>query len=134
MAPKKKKGSSSGASEDTTTQEDEVAAVQANHTNSDNVSVDTVADGQLEVDLYDLGIPAEDITAMKRIDTRLEELRKVQQAALEAGTLDQQMVTRAKGKQSILTEAERQEQYNNIKEEELRCLAMQRRLREQRQL
>ena len=43
------------------------------------------------------------------------------------------MVTRAKGKEVMLSEAQKQEQYNRLKEEELRCLAMQQKLREQRQ-
>jgi len=34
------------------------------------------------------------------------------------------MTTRAKGKQIMLTEAERQEQYNKLREEELPCKAM----------
>ena len=42
------------------------------------------------------------------------------------------MTTRAKGKQTMLTEAERQEQYNKLREEELRCKAMQEKLRAQR--
>src|SRR6185312_13658388 len=41
------------------------------------------------------------------------------------------MTTRAKGKQTMLTEAERQEQYNKLREEELRCKAMQEKLRAQ---
>ena len=41
-------------------------------------------------------------------------------------------MTRAKGKQTMLTEAERQEQYNKLREEELRCKAMQEKLRAQR--
>ena len=41
------------------------------------------------------------------------------------------MTTRAKGKQTMLTEAELQEQYNKLREEELRCKAMQEKLRAQ---
>ena len=44
------------------------------------------------------------------------------------------MVTRAKGKETMLPEAERQEQYNKLKEEELGCKAMQKKLQEQRQM
>ena len=44
------------------------------------------------------------------------------------------MVTRAKGKQVMLSEAERQEQYNKIKQEELRCRAMRKKLQEQCQM
>ena len=42
------------------------------------------------------------------------------------------MTTRAKGKQTMLTEAERQEQYNKLREEDFRCKAMQEKLRAQR--
>ena len=41
-------------------------------------------------------------------------------------------MTRAKGKQTMLTEAQRQEQYNKLREEELRCKAMKEKLRAQR--
>ena len=34
------------------------------------------ADGQLEVNLLDLGVSAEDIAAMRRIDARIEEARR----------------------------------------------------------
>ena len=76
-----KKGNTTGATlEETTTtmtttthSRDEAAAMQANGTNSDGVSVDTIADGQLEVNLLDLGVSAEDIAVMRRIDTRIEE-------------------------------------------------------------
>jgi len=127
----KKLGATSGASADTvsppttTSPSDEVTAIQSNGNNSDNVSVDTVAEGQHEVSLLDFGISAKDIAALRRVDARLEEVRKTQQAALEAGTSEPQMVTRAKGKEVMLSEAQKQEQYNRLKEEELRCLAMQ---------
>ena len=42
------------------------------------------------------------------------------------------MITRAKGKETMLIEAERQEQYNKLREEELRCKVMQEKLRAQR--
>ena len=57
----------------TTPSQDEAAATQANRTSSDGVSVDTIADGQLEVNLLDIGVTAEDIAAMRRIDARIEE-------------------------------------------------------------
>ena len=44
------------------------------------------------------------------------------------------MVTRAQGKETMLSEAKRQEQYNKLKEEELHCRAMQMKLQEQRQM
>ena len=94
----------------TTPSQDEAVMTQANGTNSDGVSVDTIADGQLEVNLLDLGVSAEDIAAMRRIDARIEEARRAQQQPLEAEPLERQMITRAKGKETMLTEAERQEQ------------------------
>ena len=39
------------------------------------------------------------------------------------------MITRAKGNETMLTEAERQEQYNKLREEELRCKALQEKFR-----
>jgi hypothetical protein len=134
MAATKKRGTTGATSEDTTTttttpSQGEVAATQANGTTSDGVSVDALADGQLEVNLLDLGVSAEDIAAMRRIDARIEEARRAQQQALEAEPSEPQMTTRAKGKQTMLTEAERQEQYNKLREEELRCKAMQEKLR-----
>ena len=63
----KKKRATSDASVDMTTMtspEDKAAAMQSNGTNSDGVSVDTIAKGQHEVNLLDLGISAEDIAAM----------------------------------------------------------------------
>ena len=80
MAATKKRGITGATSEDTTTttmttpSQGEVAATQANGTSSDGVSVDALADGQLEVNLLDLGVSAEDITAMRRIDARIEGL------------------------------------------------------------
>jgi len=88
MAATKKRGTTGATSEDTTTtttpSQGEVAATQANGTSSDGVSVDALADGQLEVNLLDLGVSAEDIAAMRRIDARIEEARRAQQQALEA--------------------------------------------------
>ena len=104
----------------TTPSQDEAAAMQAKETNSNDVSVDTIADGQHEVNLLDLGASAEDIAAMRRIDARIEEARRAQQQALQVEPSERQMITRAKGKETMLTEAERQEQYNKLKEEELR--------------
>jgi len=68
---------------------------------------------------------------MRRIDAHLEEVRRAQQQALQVGPSEPQMVTRAKGKETMLSEAERQEQYNKLREEELRCKAMQKKLQEQ---
>ena len=52
------------------------ALVPANNDNEDQgeeLEVEDLADGEFEVDLHDLGISAEDILAMKRIDARLTE-------------------------------------------------------------
>ena len=108
----------------TTPSPDEAAVTQANGTNSDDISVDTIADSQHEVNLLDLGISAEDIAVMRRIDAHLEEARRAQQQALEVGPSERQMITRAKGKDTMLNEPERQEQYNKLREEELRCKAL----------
>jgi len=127
----KKKRATSDASVDTTTMttpEDKAATMQSNGTNSDGISVDTVAKGQHEVNLLDLSISAEDIAAMRRIDACLEKVRRTQRLALEAGPSEPQMITRAKGKEVMLFEAERQEQYNKLKDEELHCIAMQKKL------
>ena len=56
----------------TTPSQDEATATQANGTNSNDVSVDTIAGGQHEVNLLDLGISTEDIAAMRRMDARIE--------------------------------------------------------------
>ena len=84
MAAKKKKGTTGTTSEDTATttttpSQDEAAAMHANGINSDDVSVDTIADGQHEVNLLNLGVSAEDIATMRRIDARIEEARRAQQ-------------------------------------------------------
>ena len=114
MAATKKRGTTGATSEDTTTTTtpslNEAAATQANGASSDGISVDALADGQLEVNLLDIGVSAEDITAMRRIDARIEEARRAQQQALEVEPSEPHMTTRAKGKQTMLTEAQRQEQ------------------------
>ena len=88
MATTKKKGTTGAASEDTTTtstmtttttpSQDEAVATQANATNSNDISVDTITDGQHEVNLLDLGASAEDIAAMRRIDARIKGARRAQ--------------------------------------------------------
>src|SRR6185503_3756405 len=104
MAATKKRGTTGATSEDTTTttttSQGEAAATQANGTSSDGVSVDALVDGQLEVNLLDLGVSAEDIAVMHRIDARIKEARRAQQQALEAEPSELQMTTRAKGKQT----------------------------------
>ena len=87
MAVTKKRGTTGATSEDTTTttpSQVEAAATQADGANSDGVSIDTVAEGQLEVNLLDISVSAEDIAAMRRIDARIKEARRAQQQALEA--------------------------------------------------
>ena len=100
-----KKGASS-ASADTTMPPADAVVLQGNGNNSDNVSVGTVADGEHEVNLLDLGISPEDIEAMRRIDARLEEVRNTHQVALEAGPSAPQMTTREKGKGLALSKVE----------------------------
>ena len=113
MAATKKKGTTGATSEDTTMtttpSQGEAAATQASGTSSDGVSIDALADGRLEVNLLDIGVSAKDIAAMRRIDARIEEARRAQQQALEAEPSERQMITRAKGKETMLIEAERQE-------------------------
>jgi len=76
------------------------ALVPANNDNEDQgeeLEVEDLTDGEFEVDLHDLGISAEDILAMKRIDARLtEHLRNMQQA--QAGPSNAPVTTRSKGK------------------------------------
>ena len=67
----------------TTPSQDEAAATQANGTNSNDVSIDTITDSQHEVNLLDLDVSAEDIATMRRIDACLEEARMAQQQALQ---------------------------------------------------
>ena len=71
---------------------------------------------------------------MRRVDAQLEEVQRANRQALQEGATEPQMITRAKGKGTMLSEAERQEQYNKLKEEELHCRAMQKKLKEQRQM
>ena len=87
MVATKKKGTNGATSEDTTTttttpSQGEAVATQANGTSSDGVSVDALADGQLEVNHLDLGVSAEDIAAMRRIDARIEEARRCSENGL----------------------------------------------------
>ena len=89
----------------------------------EDLEVKDLADGNFEVDLHDLGISAEDIQVMKRIDTRLSEcLRQTQQA--QAGPSTAPAATRAKGKGHELTAEELEEQLNKLKEQELCYKAM----------
>ena len=71
---------------------------------------------------------------MRRVDARLEEVRRANRQALQEGAAEPQMITRAKGKETMLTEAKRQEQYNKLREEELHCKALHEKLQAQRLL
>jgi len=133
----KKKGDATTTSTDTTTTttpQDEAAPGQEPATGNEDITVEDIAEGQHEVDLLDLGISAEDIAAMRRVDARLEEARRAKIQALQEESAEPQIITRAKGKEIMLTEAERQEQYNKLQEEELCCKALQEKIRAQRLL
>jgi len=52
---------------------------------------------------------------MRRVDARLEEVRRANRQALQEGAVNPQIITRAKGKETMLIEAERQEQYNKLR-------------------
>ena len=94
-----------------------------NHGHGEDLEVEDLADGNFEVDLHDLGISAEDIQVMKRIDTRLFEcIRQSQQA--QAGPSIAPAATRAKGKGHELTAEELEEQLNKLKEQELHYKTM----------
>ena len=67
--------------------------------NSEDTSVDHLADGEFEVELHDMGIPFEDIKAMRRIEAHLaKRLRNAWQAAAQADPSAALMTTRAKEK------------------------------------
>ena len=89
----------------------------------EDLEVEDLADGNFEVDLHDLGISAEDIQVMKRIDTRLSEcLRQTQQAQGGPSTAPAATITKGKGHE--LTAEELEEQLNMLKEQELHYKAM----------
>jgi hypothetical protein len=92
-----------------------------NATNSEDASVDHMADGEFEIGLHDLGIPSKDIEVIRRYEAW--RLCHAQQAA-QAGPSNAQMTTRAKEKERALSAAEVDEQLNKLKKEELWCKAM----------
>ena len=99
--------------------------------NSEDTSVDDLADEEFEVKLLDMGIATEDIQAMRRIDVCLKERsRHSRQAATQAGLSTTAIPTREKEKQRALTTEELEEQINKLKEEELHCNAMRQQIRE----
>ena len=100
-----------------------------NEDHGEDLEVEDLADGGLEVDLHDLGISAEDIRAMKRIDACLSErLRQAQQA--QAGISNVPVAARAKEKGHQLFAEEIEDQLNKLKEQELRCKAMRQAIRD----
>ena len=100
-----------------------VATGNDNEDHGEDLEVEDLTDGDLEVELHHLGISAEDIQVMKRIDARLvERLRHPQQA--QAGTSNAPVTARAKGKGHELTAQELEEQLNKLREKKLCCKAM----------
>ena len=84
MAAKKKKTTTSTSTEANTSAEAPASADHALITttngpgidgedNSEDTSVDDLADGEFEVELLDMGVASEDIQAMRRIDAHLAE-------------------------------------------------------------
>ena len=69
---------------------------------------------------------------MRRVDARLEEARRAKIQALQEESTEPQIITRAKGKEIMLIEAERQEQYNKLQEEDLHFKVLQEKIRAQR--
>ena len=94
----------------------------------EDLEVEDLADGGLEVDLHDLGISVEDIQAMERIDARLAE-RQLQAQQAQAGTSNVAAATK-KGKGHQPSAEELEEQLNKLKEQELRCKAMRQSIRD----
>jgi len=90
-----------------------------NEDHDDDLEVEDLADGGLEADLHDLGISAEDIRAMWRINACLaERLHQAQQA--QAGMSNVPAAATAKGKGHQLSAEEIEDQLNKLKEQELR--------------
>ena len=99
-----------------------------NHGHGEDLEVEDLTDGGLEVDLHDLGISVEDIQAMKRIDARLAE-RQLQAQQAQAGTSNAAAAT-AKGKGHQLSAEGMEDQLNKLREQELRCKAMRQAIRD----
>jgi hypothetical protein len=99
------------------------------------VEVEDVEDRQFEVQLEHMGVPAEDIAAYQRIETRLAEARtRLRQAARAAQPSTSQMQTRSKGTTPEGAEAEAMNQYQQLQEDELRCQLSQQQIQEKRRL
>ena len=76
MAAKKKTNASASIEPPTST--DNAIVMTNNAGNSEDASVDHLADGEFEVELLDMGVTSKDIQAMQRINARLtERLRHV---------------------------------------------------------
>jgi len=75
----KKKGGGSSSTDAPMSPEDAIVRQANGNSNSDNVSIENVAEVDFEVHLHDLGISTEDIATMRRIDAHLEEVRRAKQ-------------------------------------------------------
>ena len=60
-------------------------AIVPNTTNSEDASIDHIADGEFEAGLHDLGISPEDIEATRRVEARLAERSCNAQQVAQAG-------------------------------------------------
>ena len=88
MAAKKKpnpSASEANASTEAQPSNNIIVPTNADDDHDEDLEVEDLADGGLEVDLHDLGISVEDIQVMKRIDARLAE-RQLQAQQAQAGT------------------------------------------------
>ena len=81
----KKKGAGSTSADAPISPETAVLPQGNGNSNSDNISVDHIVEGDFEVNLHDLGISTEDIEAMRRIEAHVAKAQKTRQAALEVG-------------------------------------------------
>jgi hypothetical protein len=103
-----------------------VLVPEQNQKNNEVVEVEDLANGQFEVQLEEMGVPTEDITAYRRIETKLaKERARLCQAARAAQPSTSQMQTRSKDKAPEGAEGEAMNQYRQLQEDELRCLLLQ---------
>jgi len=104
MTAKKKPNpgaSETNASAEAPPSNDNTLAPNDNEDHGEDFEVKDLADGDFEVDLHDLGISAEDIQVMKKIDAHLSErLRQAQQAQAERQMRRWQQERREKGMSS----------------------------------
>jgi hypothetical protein len=92
-----------------------IVPINNNNNHGEDLEVEDLADGGLEVNLHDLSISMEDIQAMKRIDACLAE-RQYQAQQAQAGTSNAPAAAGAKGKGLQLTPEEMEDQLNKFKE------------------